>query len=151
MKKLKKENKGFSLVELIVVVLILGILAVAVTPQIMNWIDKSKENKDLAYAGAVATAAESVALEYYGIAGTLAHGEYILTDTGVTADGTEANAAATNAVTGQTVNALATEINDVVADFQDPEQSDMDQFRITVDLNATTNVVEVTVVAEATP
>lgn len=63
---MKKNNKGFSLVELIVVVLILGILAVAVTPQIMNWINKSKIAKDESYAGAVATAIESVTLEYVG-------------------------------------------------------------------------------------
>lgn len=48
MKKLmkKKNNKGFSLVELIVVVLILGILAVALAPQVMRWVDKAKENSD---------------------------------------------------------------------------------------------------------
>ena len=63
---MKKNNKGFSLVELIVVVLILGILAVAVTPQIMNWINKSKIAKDESYAGSVATAIESVTLEYVG-------------------------------------------------------------------------------------
>ncbi len=63
---MKKNNKGFSLAELIVVVLILGILAVAITPQIMNWIDKSKVGKDENYAGTVATAVESVALEYIG-------------------------------------------------------------------------------------
>ena len=63
---MKKNNKGFSLAELIVVVLILGILAVAVTPQIMNWVNKSKVGKDEMYAGNIATAAESVALEHLG-------------------------------------------------------------------------------------
>ena len=42
MNKLKYKNKGFSLVELIVVVLILGILSVSVAPQVMKWLDKSK-------------------------------------------------------------------------------------------------------------
>lgn len=63
---MKKNNKGFSLAELIVVVLILGILAVAVTPQIMNWVNKSKAGKDEAYAGTVSTIVESLALEYLG-------------------------------------------------------------------------------------
>jgi len=38
----KRDDKGFSLVELVVVVLILGILSVSVAPQIMKWLDKSK-------------------------------------------------------------------------------------------------------------
>lgn len=50
MKSLKREHKGFSLVELIVVVLILGILAVAVTPQVMKWVGKSKILTDKANA-----------------------------------------------------------------------------------------------------
>ena len=62
----KEENQGFSLVEIVVVVLILGILAVTVTPQIMNWLNKAKVGKDEAYAGEVATAVEMLALEYIG-------------------------------------------------------------------------------------
>lgn len=48
MKKLmkKKNNKGFSLVELIVVVLILGIIAVALAPQVMKWVGKARTNSD---------------------------------------------------------------------------------------------------------
>ena len=145
---MKKNNKGFSLVELIVVVLILGILAVAVTPQIMNWIDKSKENKDLAYAGSVATAVESVALEYYGVTGSLADATYDLTAGGVDCTAaTDPNPAATNAVTGQSVQDLETEIANVVAAFQDPENTNNSKFIISVGLNASTGVVEVSCVA----
>lgn len=43
----KKNNKGFSLVELIVVVLIIGVIAVALAPQVMKWVDTSKKNTDL--------------------------------------------------------------------------------------------------------
>ena len=62
----EKKNQGFSLVEMVVVVLILGILAVTVTPQIMNWINKAKVGKDEAYAGEVATVVEMLALEHIG-------------------------------------------------------------------------------------
>ncbi len=43
---MKKDNKGFSLVELIVVVLIMGILAVALTPQVMKWVNNSRISAD---------------------------------------------------------------------------------------------------------
>lgn len=48
MKKQKKNNnKGFSLVELIVVVLIMAIIAVALAPQVMKWVDNSKLATDV--------------------------------------------------------------------------------------------------------
>jgi len=46
MKKNMKNNKGFSLVELIVVVLIMGIIAVALAPQVMKWVGTARENSD---------------------------------------------------------------------------------------------------------
>lgn len=48
MKKLrKKNNKGFTLVELIVVVLIMAILAVALAPQVMKWVNNSRISADV--------------------------------------------------------------------------------------------------------
>ncbi|MBP5184228.1 MAG: prepilin-type N-terminal cleavage/methylation domain-containing protein [Lachnospiraceae bacterium] len=44
MKNLKKNNKGFSLVELIVVVLIIAIIAVALAPQVIKWVDQARKN-----------------------------------------------------------------------------------------------------------
>lgn len=49
MKKLlakKQNNKGFSLVELIVVVLIIAIIAVALAPQVMKWVGTARTNVD---------------------------------------------------------------------------------------------------------
>ena len=42
----KMNNKGFSLVELIVVVLIMAIIAVALAPQVMKWVDNSRRSTD---------------------------------------------------------------------------------------------------------
>ena len=47
MKKVKKNNKGFSLVELIVVVLIMAIIAVALAPQVMKWVNNSRLATDV--------------------------------------------------------------------------------------------------------
>ena len=42
----KKNNKGFSLVELIVVVLIIAIIAVALAPQVMKYVGKARTGTD---------------------------------------------------------------------------------------------------------
>lgn len=156
---MKKNNKGFSLVELIVVVLILGILAVAVTPQIMNWINKSKIAKDEAYAGSVATAIESVTLEYLGknnnaaIANTIEIYKTTVSGKDVaklrgkkTGDGTT-----TDPADGTTFN-LAKYLYDVRAMIGEdklafPEQSNRSKFLITVTPDATTSTVNVKVEA----
>ena len=55
---MKKDNKGFSLVELIVVVLIMGILAVALTPQVMKWVNNSRISSDVTNYDALVDAAQ---------------------------------------------------------------------------------------------
>ena len=44
---MKKDNKGFSLVEMIVVVLIMAIIAVVLAPQVMKWVENSRIASDL--------------------------------------------------------------------------------------------------------
>ncbi len=135
---MKKNNKGFSLAELIVVVLILGILAVAVTPQIMNWVNKSKIGKDEMYAGTVATAAESVALERLG-KGTLGTAtlKYDVTDGAVTPDGSS----------DATIGA---EIKDMIgaSKCKNPTQSGKTKFTITITPSADGKTVDVTCTAQ---
>lgn len=64
MKKTKKNNKGFSLVELIVVVLIMGIIAVALAPQVMKWVDNSKINSDKNNAKALKSSIQTALSEW---------------------------------------------------------------------------------------
>jgi prepilin-type N-terminal cleavage/methylation domain-containing protein len=55
MKKLKENNKGFSLVELIVVMAIMAILAVTLTPRLTQYIDKARQTNDREIPNAVFT------------------------------------------------------------------------------------------------
>ena len=61
---MKNKNKGFSLVELIVVVLIMAIIAVSMAPQVMKWVDKSRQAKDVSNYDALYAAAQIAATEY---------------------------------------------------------------------------------------
>lgn len=62
MKKLK-ENKGFTLVELIVVIAILGILAAVAVPAYSGYVQKAKDAADLQTLDAVKTAVSVIAAE----------------------------------------------------------------------------------------
>lgn len=65
--RLKKNNKkGFTLVELIVVMVILAILAALLIPALVGYIDKAKEKQIIAETRQVAMAAQTLADEAYG-------------------------------------------------------------------------------------
>ncbi len=55
MKKIKKDNSGFSLVELIVVILIMAIISVTMTMQILKWIRNARIADDLQLKGNLVT------------------------------------------------------------------------------------------------
>lgn len=60
---MKKSNKGFSLVELIVVIAVMAVLVVVLAPTYLRYVDKSKLRRDISTIGEVIAAVEVVAVE----------------------------------------------------------------------------------------
>ncbi len=63
---MKKNNKGFTLVELIVVLVILAILAAILVPTLLGYIDRAKSEKDFSTAQTVRVAAQAAIDQAYG-------------------------------------------------------------------------------------
>ena len=64
MKKFRKNNKGFTLVELIIVIAIIAILTAVAAPQYIKYVDKARWSKDQNIAASVLTTVEAAAIDY---------------------------------------------------------------------------------------
>ncbi|MDP9749651.1 MULTISPECIES: prepilin-type N-terminal cleavage/methylation domain-containing protein [Thermoanaerobacter] len=62
-KALNKDERGFTLIELIVVIAILGILAAIAVPRVTTSLKTAKENADIANAQIIGQAAERYYIE----------------------------------------------------------------------------------------
>ena len=62
-----KKNKGFTLVEVIVILVILAILAAVLIPSLTTYIDKAKEKQITGNARAALVATQAMASEMYGL------------------------------------------------------------------------------------
>ena len=106
---MKKNNKGFTLVELIVVLVILAILAAILVPTLLGYIDRARSEKDFSTAQTVRVAAQAAIDQAYG-EGKYADGSSPATGKTLTIDGTGTNAVAmSGTITGATADATSTE------------------------------------------
>jgi len=67
-KVIKSTKKGFTLVELIVVLVVLAILAAMLVPALTGYIKRARQEKDYQFAATVLTAAQSAATYQFSLA-----------------------------------------------------------------------------------
>lgn len=91
-KNAKKDNKGFSLVELIIVIAIMAILVGVVGTQVLPYIDKSRHAKDVQVLSGLCTDATAA---YSSTASDLTESTYTITikDTVTVAGGSDSTGA----------------------------------------------------------
>lgn len=115
---MKKNNKGFSLVELIIVIAIMAILAGAIAPALIRYIDKSRKSNDVSSAKTIKTAVETALgnesiyelLATNGSVITFTPGETITATTGNNGSAVEVSAEydSTKKINGKTATDVAT-------------------------------------------
>lgn len=92
---MKKDNKGFSLVELIIVIAIMAILVVVVAPQYLKYVEKSRISVDQDNAGEIGRAMQIYAADQ---GNPSAAATVTVTDDGITNDTATATDWATEAL-----------------------------------------------------
>lgn len=95
----QRNDRGFSLVELIVVILIMGIIAVSLAPQVMKWVGKSKEGTDLSNRDLLKSVAQVAVAAYESTGVQIEAEDYNVKSTGITsASGSDPNGNLSNLI-----------------------------------------------------
>ena len=81
-----RKNQGFTLVELIVVLVILAILAAILMPALIGYIDKAKEKKYINDAKACLDATQACLVELYGKNGAVPEGVAVIPGSPINTD-----------------------------------------------------------------
>ena len=97
----KRNNKGFSMVELIIVIAIMAALVGILAPQYVKYVEKSRESADLSAADSILTAVKTLAIdpEFYDAYGS--KGFQVTWDTNGTGAVTLTQVAGAAAATGE--------------------------------------------------
>ena len=143
MRKERMNNKGFSLVELIIVIAIMAILAAALAPQLMKYIEKSRVSTDASTCSSIEScvnaaladedAYKQVAAKASGAAGT--HDFEFLIRKDSSANGpefTEIKSSKTSGATEADCKAFADELCASLSSIKDPKQTGMTAYKVTI-------------------
>ena len=68
--EMKKNNKGFSLVELIIVIAIMAVLMAVLAPQLLRYVERSRYQKDMSAVGELENAMKIATSNENAIVGT---------------------------------------------------------------------------------
>ena len=140
----KKDNKGFSLVELIIVIAIMAILVGVVGTQVLPYIDKSRHAKDVQVLSGLCTDGMTA---YSSNAATLTADEYVITIGKSAAEGaTDAVSVSGGTSTEQTTLKKAfTDLNNVktVADLNLESKASNDITSIAITCKSSGDMISV--------
>ncbi len=132
MKTLKKNNKGFSLVELIVVILIMAIIAVALAPQVMKWVNESKISTDINNKANLKSAMDAAVADYLSDGKAISQKITLKVNDGITAGAADLNTYASG---------LSVCINEVTTNKMPEFKSTEDgYFQVEIDTNGAVTV-----------
>lgn len=122
MKKLN--NKGFSLVELIIVIAIMAVLAAALAPQLIKYIEKSRESTDTQTCDSIKSSFNAA------IANESAYKEVTAVTSG-TLTISFSGSTATYTWSGTGFSNLETELKESCADLKAPKASGKKKYQLT--------------------
>lgn len=135
MRKERMNNKGFSLVELIIVIAIMAILAAALAPQLMKYIEKSRVSTDASTCSSIESCVNAA------LADEEAYKQVAAKATGGTKDfefyikkGPEFTQIKSSGDSGNesTCSAFADELKDSLSTIKDPKQTGMKAYKVTI-------------------
>lgn len=136
----KMNNKGFSLVELIIVIAIMAILAAALAPQLIKYLEQSRESTDASACDTIKScfnAAMSTEKAYKEITGATS-GQTVSIDIG-------AKGVVSTKTNITTTTELEKELKSSLADLAAPKASGKTKYVLSYKLDGTT-VTDITVV-----
>jgi len=123
---LGKDNKGFSLVELIIVIAIMAILSAALAPQLMKYIQRSRESTDHGTMVSLKNTVNAVLSESH--VHKDCYGKTITLEFAVSDDLDSAS----SVTSSDDSELLRSELKDKISDIQAPKQSDKTKWKVTI-------------------